>query len=100
MVSDSQHKYHCKICKIDLSLAYGYGGSNDILRRSETLGHKEKVKAMKRKLLQITYYWYGGAGYFCKRNLREKWPEKQKSIKNQRQPAKEIEVLQSQIRKL
>ena len=42
----------------------------------------------------------GGAGYFGKRKWREKWPEKRKSIKNQRQPATEIEVLQSEIRKL
>ena len=39
----------------------------------------------------------GGAGYFGKRKWREKWPEKRKSIKNQRQPAMEIEVLQSEI---
>ena len=39
----------------------------------------------------------GGAGYFGKRKWREKWPEKRKSIKNQRQPATEIEVLQSEI---
>ena len=42
----------------------------------------------------------GGAGYFGKRKWREKRPEKRKSIKNQRQPATEIEVLQSEIRKL
>ena len=43
---------------------------------------------------------WGGAGYFGKRKLREKWPEKRKLFKNQRQPAKEIEVLQSEIWKL
>ena len=41
-VPDYQRKYHCTIWNFSLSL--GSGGSNDILRHSETSGHKEKAK--------------------------------------------------------
>ena len=46
-VPDYQHEYHCTICNLNLSLASS--GSNDILRHSETPGHKEKAKYLKSK---------------------------------------------------
>ena len=46
-VPNYQHKHHFTICNLNLSLTSG--SSNDILRRSETPGHKEKAKYLKSK---------------------------------------------------
>ena len=46
-VSDHKHKFRCTICNVNISLAHG--GSKDITRHAETLGHKKRASALKDK---------------------------------------------------
>ena len=48
-ITDHQHKFHCTICKSNISLAHG--GSNDILKHAEIPGHQKQAQALKGKLL-------------------------------------------------
>ena len=49
LITDHRHKFHCTICKSNISLAHG--GSNDILKHGETPGRKKQAQALKGKLL-------------------------------------------------
>ena len=48
-VFDYQHKFHCTIYNVNISLAHG--GFRDITRHAETPGHKKRASALKDKLI-------------------------------------------------
>ena len=47
-IPDYQHKYHCTICNVSLSLAYG--GANDIARHAECPSHEKLAATLKGKV--------------------------------------------------
>ena len=67
-VHDSDYKFHCMACNIDLSCASG--GCNDIYKHSLSESHKNNYNIMRSKHCEIFSVIYSSAFFYITKNYQ------------------------------